>query len=216
MQYQYIGQINDILAINAMNPGSNYDVSPEMAEEMRKLHSRKVKTNDIAGYIDQNAYRLAEYVYRKKDVNKEEYRRIRNNKEKVQKILDFCSRARPAENIAALQTELMLVSCLQAILLDSSNETFDYIYNGYQKKAKHRPQVQGALKTDSRTIDALKVNWTRKVIDHLYANIGSHDLRCKLREVENACDRRLIDILSSPSITEMMEKHRFYLGKLRT
>lgn len=79
---------------------------------------------------------------------------------------------------------------------------------------KHKPQVQGALKNDGYTVDALKIYWTRKVMDHWNANIGRYDSRCRLRELENVCDNILMQILSCSNISDMLEIHCFYYNKI--
>jgi hypothetical protein len=111
-------------------------------------------------------------------------------------------------------TELFIVSCLQAILTDSSNETFDYIFYGYQDHMKRKPHVQGALKGGKPPYDALKIYWVRKVLDHWYANIGRYDLRSKLRELEKICDDILGRILACCNIDEMLKMHRLYYNKI--
>lgn len=216
MQHQYIGQTNDILRIHKMRIDSNYDVPIELVETMRELHSNIVDPSDISNYIKDHAKHLAKYVYLKENVSKTEYRRLIYNGEKVPKILSFFNRTKCLMATQTSYSELFIVSCLQAILLDSSNETFDYTYNGYQKHKKHKPKVQGALKTEGYVIDSLKTYWTRKVNDHWYANIGIYNLRCKLREVENTCDSKLLEILNIPSISGMKKRHNFYAERLNT
>lgn len=216
MQHQYIGQVNDILIINKIRIESNYDVSIELVNKMRKLFPNNIKLSDIADYIKNNSKNLAKYVYLKENVSETECRRLIYNRKKVSKILRFFDRTKCSMNTQTSYSELLIVSCLQAILLDSSNETFDYTYNGYQKYKKHKPKVQGALKTDGHVIDPLKAYWTRKVNDHWYANIGIYDLRCKLCEIENACDSKLLEILNIPSISGMWKMHNFYDKRLKT
>lgn len=214
LQNEYIGQIKDILLINSIQIDSNYNIPSEMIKEMKKLSNLKVKVCNVEKYIDENAKKIAEYVYTKTNISKDERRRIRYNKKKVLIIMDFCIRAKPLINMEHEVTELFIISCLQAILIDSSNETFDYIFHGYQNYMKHKPQVQGALKRDGHIVDALKIYWERKVMDHWYANIGRYDLRCKLRELEKVCDNILMQILTCSNISEMLNAHSFYYNRI--
>lgn len=215
MQLQQIGQIKDIMEINRIQIESNYNVPTGMIEDMKGFAVSKVRVNEIEKYIDKNVSKIAKYVYLKEDVGKKERKKIRYHKEKVPTIYDFCLRARPFYFMEDVPNELFIISCLQAILLDSSNETFDYIFHGYQEYMKHKPQVQNALKGEKeKVVDAMKVYWVRKVLDHWYANTGRYNLRCSLRRLENICDDILLHILSYPDFNKMLQMHNFYHSKI--
>lgn len=214
LQFEQIGQIKDILLINSIEADSNYDVPPDMIEEMKMLYKKKIKYDNIEKYIDENTDKIAKCVYVRNDVSKNERKTIHYHKGKIVKLIDFCVRARPLYTIKNEIDELFIISCFQAILLDSRNQKFEYIFHGYQNFMKHEPQVQGALMEDKETIDALKIYWVRKVIDHFYANIGRYDVRCELRRLENACDNVLIKILSCDDISSMLAKHSFFYNRI--
>lgn len=214
VQNEQLGQIKDILVINNIQIESNYNVPLKIVEEMKALDKRMVEVSSIEKYIDTDIDKIAGYVYLKKDISKAERRRILYNKKKVLRVFEFCIRAKQQIPIQMVSTELFIISCLQAILLDDQQETFDYVFPGYQQHMKHKPHVQGALKRDGEPIDALKFYWVRKVMDHWYANIGRYDIRCKEREVENLCDNILVKILSCHSIPEMLRLHYSYYNKI--
>ena len=129
-------------------------------------------------------------------------------------MIDFCYRARPLLNIKEISNELQVISFLQAIILEQQNEIFDYIFYGYQNHNKHKPRVQAALKNDDYTCDALQVYWIRIVTDHFYMNIGEYDARVEMRELENAVNYVLKEILSKSDLCEMEYTSRFYENKL--
>lgn len=214
VQYEYLGNISDISKINRIEKDYTYNVPSELIGEMKKLHFNPININDIEQYIDKNALKISKYVYLGAEPSKEDVRRIRKSKEKVCKCMDFCCRARPLLDINEISNELQIISILQAIILDDSSETFDYAFHGWQKHMKHKPQVQAALKNDKLVVDALQTYWVRKVMDRWYANIDRYDDRIKLRELEQACDSILEEILQQSCLDEMMETHRFYWGKL--
>lgn len=214
VQNEQLGQIKDILRINNIQIESNYNVPPKMVEEMKSLDKITVEVSNVEKYIDTDIDRIARYVYLKEDISKAERRRILYNKKKVLSVFEFCSRAKQQIPIQVLSTELFIISCLQAILLDDQQETFDYVFPGYQHHMKHKPHVQGALKGSGEMIDALKLYWIRKVMDHWYANIGRYDIRCKEKEVENLCDNILVKILSCSGIPEMLRLHYLYYNKI--
>ena len=214
MQLQQIGQIKDIMEINKIPIESNYNVPIEMVNEMKNFSASKIEVGEIEKYIDKNASKIDKYVYLKENVSKEERRKIRYHREKVSRIYDFCFRARFFTSMKEVSTELFIISCLQAIILDSSNEIFDYIFYGYQDHMKHKPPVQGALKGEGPTVDAMKIYWIRKVLDHWYANIGRYNLICGLRRLENLFDEILLQILDYPNFDRMLEIHCLYYRKL--
>jgi hypothetical protein len=214
LQHEQIGQIKDILFINKILMRTDYNVPLEFVREMKIFHNKKVDVNNVKNYIDEKASEIAKYIYLKVDTDKEDHRRIRYHKEKVNRIIEFCIRTRPLINIGDIVTELWIISCLQAIISDCSNETFDYVFHAYENQSKRKQQVQGAIKGNKQPYDALQIYWVRKVTDHWYANIGRHDMREKLREFEDACDSILIKILGCPNIDEMLKLHSLYYNSL--
>jgi len=214
IQYEYLGNIKDILMINNILTETDYSVPLEFVDDMKIFATKKVHIENVEKYIEEKALDIAKYVYLKSETDKEDRRRIRNSKEKVSRLINFCVRARPLLNMSNVLTELLIISCLQAIILDESNEIFDYTFYGYERESKRKPQVQAALKSNKRTYDALQVYWVRKVTDRWYANIGRYNSRVELRKFENKCDETLIKILSCPTITEMLRANSFYYNRI--
>lgn len=207
VQHEYMGNIIDILNVNDIQSEEDYHVPSEFVEKMRCLAVKHIALEDIN---DEKIRELSKYVYLKLDTDKEERRKIKRSIKKVVRWLDFCARAKPLYNMKENVTELFVVSCLQAIILDSSNETFNYIFHGYENHFTPRPQVQGALKNEYRTIDALQIYWVRKVVDRWHTNLDRYAARIATRKLENICDNILIKILSCPSVKEMLDMHHFY------
>lgn len=113
-------------------------------------------------------------------------------------------------------TELLIISCLQSILLDSSNEIFDYAFHGFEGGKGYRKgkiRVQAALKNDEHTYDALQVYWVRRVMDRSYANVGDSNIRKVTTKIETRCIEALSRVLNSSTIEEMLEASSFYLNK---
>ena len=214
LQYEYLGNIKDILFVNNYHIDSNYHVPLEYIQDMKSFESIHISVSDVEKYIYENALNLSKYVYLRSETDKEERRRIRHSAKKVLRFLPLCTRARPLYRVEDHITRLLIISCLQAILIDSQNETFDHIFYGYENHMRRKPQVQGALKTDEPPDDALSIYWNRKVMDHWYANIGRYEARLKLRELENVVDNILLDIFTYTNIEDMQEIHNFYFNKL--
>lgn len=213
-QKNYIGQIKDVMLINGIKSKTQYDTPPEMIEDMRRFAKNEV--TDINECIDKfinNPKETAKYVY-KKEASSYEINKIKEMKERVIKTLSFCNRSDLSINVEEFLTELHIISCLQAILLDSKNEVFNYHYYDYKHISKKMPHVQAALKNDNYVLDALKLYWHRKINDHWYANIGKYYERCKLRELENVFDDILLKIFSYNNLSEIYNTHCYIFDKL--
>lgn len=212
VQHEYLGQVKDLLMLHTLKSDTEYHLPSEHVEEMMEFCTRKIGVDNFDAYFQiENIQKIAKFVYLNSDTNKEDRRRIRESKEKVLRFLDFCFFA--DLNDWDDVSELLIISCLQAILLDIRKETFDYAFHGFEGKKgdrKGKIYVQAALKNDKRTYDALQVYWVHKVMDHSYANIGRYDLINKLRELEKLCCGILEKILCCPTIEGMLNMHSLY------
>lgn len=213
-QREYLGNLLGITFVNKIQNSNNYDIPPELVEEMKSLIHKPVDFNKAGNYIYYNAQILSRYVYLGKKASKEDVRRIRTFAHKIEKFFPFCYRANNLLDIREISNELQIVSFLQAVILDDQSEAFDYTYHAYQKKSKHMMRVQAALKTDNHVPDALQVYWVRKVADRWYANVGKYGVRLKLRQVEETCDEIRKRILSQPTLEGMMAAHKFYMEQV--
>lgn len=218
LQNEALGNIIDINKVNNIQIESNYNVPAEFTEEMKQLNEYYIEINRVAEYINKNALRIAKYVYLG-ETDKEDVRRIREFGKKLPMLIEFCSRAIPLIDTKKVVTELLIISCLQAIILDDQNEVFDYTFHAYQRHMKQKPRVQAALKgkqkdDNKHVVDALKVYWVRKIIDHWYANIGRYDVRNRVRELEKACDGIIEEALTQSNLDDMLEIHNHYLMKV--
>ena len=212
---EFSGNLRDIVFINKIQNNNNYNVPPELVEEMKDLIHIPVDFNNAEKYIKENARKLSRYVYLGKEITKEDVRRICTFAHKFPKFIDFCYRAKWClMDMREISNELQIVSFLQALILDDQSEVFDYIYHNYQDKAKHMMRVQAALKNNKRVPDALQVYWVRKVTDRWYANVGKYAVLLKLRQIEQTSDKIRKQILSQSTLEEMIAAHNFYLGQV--
>lgn len=194
-QYEYIGQIKDIIFINSIKFDITNIPSLDMIEEMKELARRNVQIEDIENIIIDEAPKIAKHVFLRDNITQNDIKKIRRQKNKVEQMFQFLYRATPYKPVDDLINKLHIVSFLQAIILDEKNEIFDYTFYGYQRFMKHRQHVQVSANTNKRPVDALKVYWNRKINDHWYANIGRYEVRCKLRELELIYDKTLLELL---------------------
>lgn len=253
IQFEEAGNIKDILFINSIEIKSNYNVPPDMIEEMKKLAYEKISYDEIDDYVVDNINEIASYVFLKRDVDRNALKRLKNNHSKVKEVLEYFNRTNFTINVSdvldklystvdfndleesgyshsnieeyienfcrenlefdfpSVYNKLIIVSACQAILLDEQGEIFEYTFSNY-RKYMNIIRVQAALKTNQKPVDALKAYWTRKIMDHLYANIGQYELRRKLRELENVSDNLLkSEILICTGPTDMEDWLEFYI-----
>ena len=213
LQHEYLGQITDIFKVNLTQIEVNCSKRLKFIKEMKQIAEHPIDINDVEKYIVDNIFEIAKYVYFKAKSTRDERNRILNSKEKVRRWIDFCIRANIFINVNDILTELLIISCLQAIL-DDKNDTFNYTFPLYQDHMKHTPTVSAVLKNSERTLDALQIYWVRKVMDCLYANIGRYNFRIQFRDLENLCDVILIKLFSCPNCDEMLQMHEFYFRKI--
>lgn len=217
LQYEYLGQVMDMLKIIDLQMNYKYDVPPEYIEEMKEYQKRLVDKDGVEKFFElENVRKIAKYVYLKLDVTKNERRKIRNSKDKVIKIISFRSIFKGEDDIMDGVTELFIISCLQAIILDE-NKVFDYTYSGYEGQdagnRKGKKQIQAALKNDKNNFDALKIYWTRNVADRNFANIGNSKYRKNLKDVEKVIYGMMEKIFNCPTIDEMKNVNKAYSKK---
>jgi hypothetical protein len=213
LKYECFGQIGDNNFANHLDCINDYFVPQELVQEMRLLCKNYIAVDDIEEYIKDNAAKIEKYVYINKEPHKENRRRIRNSTDKVLDVLKFCTNVWIDKDNTIELKEIWIISCLQAILIDSPNEIFNYPLYGEQKHRKSKQRVQAVLKSNERAYGALQLYWNRKVGDRWYANVGKLELRKKLREIENTCDATLWRILSCSDIYDMRGTHEHYFSK---
>ena len=220
VQYEYLGQMCDLLKIYEMEPNENYSVPAEYIATMKKFQTIKVSRGDIDAYFEPaNVQKIAKYVYLKPEIDKEDRRRIRLCRKKVLRFLDFINLADPLDEHHMTEdvTELLIISCLQNILLDKDTKIFDYTFyrmEGTSGKRKGKIYVHAALKKEKRPYDALRIYWVRRVVDRSYANVGDSNIRKVTQEYERICVKTLSRLLKCASVEEMLELSKFYSCKL--
>lgn len=219
LQHEFLGQVKDSLYIFDKQTGAEYNIPPEYIMEMRAYEHKSIDMDDIDNLLNKffeskNVEKIAKYVYLKPKTTTEERRKIRNSIDKVRKLIDFCFIYELSNDAASSITELFIISCLQAIILDE--EEFDYAFYGYEgKKGKRKAKksLQAMLKNDKNNYDAPKVFWVRKVVDRSFANVGNYYYRESLREIEKIIFGILDRILSCSTESEMISMNCAYDGK---
>ncbi len=213
IQHEYLGQMKDFSKIFNARADINYHIPDKYVEEMEKFELRKLDAKDFDAYFEsKNVKKIAEYVYLNPETSPEERRKIRNSKNKVLKLLNFASYAKPTANVMENITELKIISCLQAIILDKA-EKFYYTfanYEGTKGDRKGKKSANMALTESGQIFDIFKAYWLIRVKDRTYSNLGKSDLRKATNEVTKMCVGILEKILDCPTIGEMHSMHKCY------
>lgn len=223
LQLEYLGHVNDTLAILSKAEANTYKVPPKFWFQMRKFRACPFEMGDLEWFFEQdNAVKIAKYVYLKDDITPEECRNIyrqdskSNVREKVQRFLKFWEFTNsPGEHRADTVSVLLVISCLQCIFLDDRNEIFRYSYHGFEREnSTGKFHVQAALKKDEsprkHICDVEKLYWVRKVLDRCYVNMGCNDGLQAIREFEKICCAIVKDVFNSNSLEEMDNKSNHY------
>lgn len=223
LQLEYLGHVNDTLAILSKAEANTYKVPPKFWFQMRKFRACPFEMGDLEWFFEQdNAVKIAKYVYLKDDITPEECRNIyrqdskSNVREKVQRFLKFWEFTNsPGRHKADNVSVLLVISCLQCIFLDDRNEIFRYSYHGFEREnSTGKFHVQAALKKDEsprkHICDVEKLYWVRKVLDRCYVNMGCSDGLQAIREFEKICCAIVKDIFNSDSLEEMENKSNHY------
>ena len=212
-QYEQLGMVMDIDYANSIiHDDYNYSVPRELVQEMKKMSRNPINPEDIGQYIEKNEKKLAKYVYFDKDIiTPYDEDKLKNCIHKFPKLIKFFQNTYLDIDIKNCMTELRIISCLQAMLVDSQNETVNYPFHASQERTKqHKPlSVQAALKNDKPVCRFLQCYWVRKVNDRLEANLGNHKARATILKVEHLCDSMLKSVLQESNLDDMLETHKF-------
>ena len=212
---EFLGYVNDMLFTNRTQTENNYTVPIELAEKFQHISQKRMALDDIRGYLQNNSVEVAKSVYHNKPTKSDDYRNIRKEEtlSKVLKIMGFLKRYKGTLfDESGNFSELLIISCLQAIFQDDASEKLNYKFHGFQNHKKHI-RVQVALKSDEHPFEAVQVYWVRKVIDRFNANLGKHDERLFMIELEKICDMWMSIILDIPNIEDMLNTHNRYIRK---
>lgn len=153
-------------------------------------------------------------MFLKPEPDKNEKEKIKYYAQYVPEILKYCSSMsriiRPGESYS----KLLIISCLQALIHDEIEADYKectYLEKIYVPKA--------VSKKNSHPLTAIKLLWTRQVEEHWYANLGEHELYCKLRKFEGTIYNILDNIYTcrgiDPNISEMQSLSAKYYSKFQ-
>ncbi|MCM1060842.1 MAG: hypothetical protein NC452_11175 [Eubacterium sp.] len=189
--------------------------------DLKKLQYHQSKVKEALKYFDVTNFQINVSDVLNKLCREIDFNDLEESGYNIKEYIENYSRENLEFVFPSVYNKLHIISTYQAILLDDKDEIFEYTFSGYRKNM-NTIRVQAALKPDQRLykddrnpVKALKTYWTRKIMDHFYANLGLYELRCKLREVENVSDNILMsDILTLTNPTDMKEWSIIYMHEV--
>jgi hypothetical protein len=230
---EYLGHLNDLKLTNETGAKTEYTVPLAMVEELKEISLNHKTRGDVKDYLtdNKNVQRIAKYVYLKPETSKDERRWIRKTQtiETVLNLLDCLEHNKPGLfDSNGNFSELLIISCLQAMLFDSKVErtyngkcerSFLYTFPNYQKhnekllSRSKEIRLHSGLKGDKSPYTAVNVYTVRKVMDWWNANIGRHTERKNMIALELLCDSVLECLLDIPNVNTMLQTHSVYIRK---
>ena len=213
VQNDYLGELRDLRKIYDFQSHKKTPASSKYQTEMRQLEQHELQQEEVEAYFNpDNVQRIAKYVYAKdeSEITKEDRRKIRNMKSKALNLLKCFRLADPYDPSYSTVTELFLISCLQYLLYDDSEDTFPYFY----PRKKRRISVKAALKGKELPIDALKVYLVRRIMDYSYTNTGESYTKQLMQKYEKIAIDCAIMALEGNTIEDMLNLQKYYLGLL--
>lgn len=218
-QYEYLGEIKDLLKVYNFQADMEYNIPPEYIAEMTELETKILKKDDFDAYFSiENVQSIAHLVYLKPNISKDERRNIRESKQLVYNFFNLPYLTALYPNVFENITELHIISCLQVILL-YKDKKFIYKFHGYEGTKGNRKNPGTPLvkfKKGEQLYDAYQVYLVNRVIDCSFANIGKNSLIKNYHELNKLCLETLEKILSSPTWEETYNMHLFYYNKLES
>lgn len=110
-----------------------------------------------------------------------------------------------------------IISMLQIICLDESNEILDYTYYGFEgnkNRRKGKIHVQAALKNDNYIPKVLRIYLGCKLSRRIYVNLGEKDVVNHLCEIMTVILKIVEDMLNAPDFFTMFSIASFHLKNL--
>lgn len=218
-QYEYLGQIKDLLTIYNSTADIEYNIPPEYIVEMTELETKTLKEDDIDAYFSiENVQSIAHLVYLKPDISRDERRKIRESRQLVYNFFNLPYLTALYPNILKDITELHIISCLQVILL-YKDKKFVYKFHGYEGTKGNRKNIGTPLvkfKKGEQLYDAYQVYLVNRVIDCSFANVGKNNFIKNYHELNILCLETLEKILSCTTWEETYNMHLFYYNKLKS
>lgn len=216
IQHEYLGQMKDLLMIHDLLANKEYSIPETYINKMKEIEKIPFRMKEIDIYFQaDNVRKIAELVYLKPEINRDERKRIAKCKESVRRFLEFCLLYE--NNSEEDFSELLVISYLQEYIIGKKERPFDYKYYGYEGRKgerRNKKSVQAALANDEHTDDALQIYWICKVTDRSYVNVGREVFRKNFREIERITYDILVRILSCSSKEEMLSMDTFYKNKM--
>ena len=217
LEFEFSGEVEDRRFLNKLQVDSNYDVPQNFIERMREYKDHYIECEDVEKYIKKNIGSIAECVYLKSNITDAEKKRLRDHIKDILNVSGSYAYAKGNRKSEHEISELLIISCMQAIIHDKDAPDDEYTFYDYQHhmKSSHKPKISCKPIDEKRThLTVQKLYWAQRVEAHWYANIGKYALYCKSKIFEEYLYRILTRLCSTDNIEEMKRYSEECYGKL--
>lgn len=206
LQFECLGEIEDRRMLNKIEMNLDYNAPQYFIEEMSTYKNQFVDRTNVEEHIKNKIEFFAKCVYPKSDIGPAEKKKISYHIKDVISVLECCTYA---GKIVKSENEipiLLIISCLQAILLDEDDLEDEYIFYDYQHhlNSSHAPKIS-CKPAKKLCVAVQKLYWAQRVEAHWYANLGKFELYCKSKAFEERLYRILARLYSTDNIEEMRQ-----------
>lgn len=202
LQFEWLGEISDREKLNSIEVESDYDVPKEFVERMKSYKSHLIN-GDPQKYIKENINDITECICLNSIASKSDKDKVKYHSKNISTPLECCMYVGTIIKSKDEISKLLIISCLQAILLEERNVEDVYMFYNYQYhlKSTHPPEIH----SKNPRLAIQKLYWAKKVEAHWYANLGKYELYRKSKDIEGFLYKILRRICSTDNIDEMQE-----------
>ena len=230
-RYQYRGHICDLISSNQVQTtDKSYDMPAKLAEKLQNFSPVLMSEEHIYSYLKDNIQHVVNCVYYNANKHQRRYlndilrertpkdeARLKNLLEEIYELIGYLKTHKDQLfNYTGEFSELLLISCLQAIILDKVNDEYKFFRSqnvrmsfGKDKKIK----IQSELGQQCPYY-GVQVVWVRKVIDRYNANLGMHSSRIQIKELEIVIDEIKLSIFEKINLDDIIMVHEKHLSEV--
>jgi len=227
-RYEYLGHLNDILNANVIQTTKNdYNIPIRLIKKLQNIAINFIADEGINDYLKINILDIVDYVhcgaskYQRqylrdiiKEKTLEDKRRYSKLLDEIKELLEYLRQHKKQFfNGNREFSEVLLISCLQAIILDNVNEEYKFFRSQAERLSQEKNKkirIQSELGYQCPYY-GVQVVWVRKVMDRYNANLGMYDARIQVRGWEVLIDDIKSRIFKKQNLDVICKLHDKYV-----
>ena len=201
MQHENIGRENDILSIEEYIKEENNDISINNAEKYIYLHEEIIKREQIKEFIKENKNEIAQFIFEKNEIEKNEYRRLNYILKDVYKYLEILFKNTFLNKNNKL-TKLFIYVCIKEIMSLTNEDKIDNFFYGY--KTSDQRTLKAELKTKNNSFKKNQLTLILKIFKKYNAYIGVQKEYYVARLIINKIDYIIKELVKRNNIKDIL------------